>query len=296
LSDESGANGAHSERGGLGGRSAPDLNGLNVEAEVRAHVVEPSGEAFRRLVEVMAKLRTDCPWDREQTHQTLAQHLLEETYETLEAIDRDDLDALREELGDLVLQVVFHANIAFEEGAFTVADVLDGLRAKLIHRHPHVFGDVLVSGPEDVKANWERIKRDEKGTGVLDGIPEALPALARAAKVYRRAVGVGFSFENVEDVVTDLEDEVAELRAEVVGDAPDLDRVSSEIGDVLFSAVCVAQRMGIEPETALRRMLDRFTNRFVALESLAVADDRNLESLSKDEWEEYWKRAKEQQG
>ncbi|HYZ91089.1 MAG TPA: nucleoside triphosphate pyrophosphohydrolase [Actinomycetota bacterium] len=274
----------------------PDEKGLDLEAAVRDRVVEPSADAFKRLVAVMAKLRTDCPWDREQTHQTLAQHLLEETYETLEAIDADDLDALREELGDLVLQVVFHSNIAYEEGAFTVSDVLDGLRAKLIHRHPHVFGDTEVSGPDDVKANWERIKRDEKGTGVLDGIPIALPALARAAKVYRRAVGVGFSFESVEDVIKDLEDEVAELRAEVVGETPDLERVSSEIGDVLFSSVCVAQRMGVEPETALRHMLERFTKRFVALESLASSDGRELESLSKQEWEEYWKRAKELQG
>jgi tetrapyrrole methylase family protein/MazG family protein len=264
-------------------------------AEVRARVVDPSGDAFRRLVEVMAKLRTDCPWDREQTHQSLAQHLLEETYETLEAIDRLDLDSLREELGDLVLQVVFHSNIAFEEDAFTVSDVLDGLREKLVKRHPHVFADVQVAGPAEVKSNWERIKRDEKGTGVLDGIPKALPALARAAKVYRRAVGVGFSFETVDEVVSDLEGEVAELREELATATPDLERVSSEIGDVLFSAVCVAQRMDIEPETALRVMLDRFTKRFATLEMLASSDGRDLESLSKDEWEEYWKRAKEQQ-
>ncbi len=268
-------------------------------------MVEPSGEAFRKLVEVMAKLRTDCPWDREQTHQSLAQHLLEETYETLEAIDRSDLDALREELGDLVLQVVFHSNIAFEEGAFTVSDVLDGLREKLVRRHPHVFGpggsgvspdEREELTPDDVKSNWERIKRDENGSGVLDGIPSALPALARAAKTYRRAVGVGFSFDSLDDVVTDLEGEVAELRAELSADAPDLERVSSEIGDVLFSAVCVAQRMDIEPETALRAMLDRFTKRFVALEALASQAGRDLESLSKMEWEEYWKQAKEQQG
>lgn len=293
MSDASETSSAHSERGGVGGRSAPDLA---VDKEVRNRVVEPSGDAFRELVEVMAKLRTDCPWDREQTHQSLAQHLLEETYETLEAIDRSDLDALREELGDLVLQVVFHSNIAFEEGAFTVSDVLDGLREKLVRRHPHVFGDLQVAGPTEVKSNWERIKRDEKGSGVLEGIPAALPALARAAKIYRRAVGVGFSFDSIDEAVSDLEDEVAELRDELAADAPDLERVSSEVGDVLFSAVCVAQRLDIEPETALRVMLDRFTRRFVALEALAADAGRELESLSKDEWEEYWRQAKEQQG
>lgn len=283
---------------------APE-DGLELEAEVLARVVDPSADAFRRLVAVMAKLRTDCPWDREQTHASLAKHLLEETYETLEAIENGDLEALRDELGDLVIQVVFHSQIAFEEGAFTVADVLSDLRAKLVRRHPHVFGpggsgvspDLLeVSGPGEVKTNWERIKRDEEGSSVLGGIPAALPALSRAAKVYRRAVDVGFSFESVEDVVRDLEDEVEELREEVVNDSPDVERVSSEIGDVLFSTVCLAQRLGIEPETALRQMLDRFTRRFGALEDIASDAGRDLQSLSKDEWEEYWRKAKEQQG
>lgn len=241
----------------------------------------------------MATLRRECPWDREQTHESLAKHLLEETYETLEAIEDADLQALREELGDLVIQVVFHSLIAGEHGAFTISDVLDDLRGKLIRRHPHVFGDVEVSGPDEVKANWERIKREEKRSRVLDGIPKALPALARAAKVYRRAVEVGFSFETIEDVVRDLEDEVRELRAEVVADEVDLERISSELGDVLFSAVCVAQRFGIEPETALRQMLDRFTRRFAAVEDLA--GERDLQSLSNQEWEEYWYRAKERQ-
>jgi MazG family protein len=267
--------------------------GLELGADVRARVVEPSAEAFRNLVAVMARLRTDCPWDREQTHGSLARHLLEEAYETLDAIDADDLEALREELGDLVLQVVFHSQLAFEEGAFTVAEVLDGLRSKLIRRHPHVFGDLEVSGPDEVKTNWERIKREEKGSGVLDGIPSALPALARAAKVYRRAVGVGFSFDTVEDVVADLEDELEELRAEVAVSDPNIERVEAEIGDVLFSTVCVAQRIGIEPETALRTMLDRFVRRFKGVEAIAKEADRDLESLSKQEWEEYWGRAKE---
>jgi MazG family protein len=268
---------------------------LGLDPEIEQGFVEPSADAFRRLVAVMAKLRAPdgCPWDQQQTHESLARHLLEETYETLEAIEDGDLDALREELGDLVLQVVFHSEIAFEEGAFGVADVLDDLRTKLITRHPHVFGDVTVSGAEEVHRNWERIKRDEKGTGVLAGIPRALPALARAAKVYRRAVGVGFSFETVEDVFADLEDEVRELRAEVVADEPDIERVSDEVGDVLFSAVSVAQRFGIEPETALRTMLDRFTARFEGMESMASADSRDLESLSLDDWQRYWERAKE---
>lgn len=274
----------------------PDDSDLRLDPAVQRDFVDPSGDAFRRLVGVMAKLRAPdgCPWDQQQTHRSLARHLLEETYETLEAIENDDLEALREELGDLVLQVVFHAEIAFEEGAFTVADVLDDLRTKLITRHPHVFGEVSVRDADEVHRNWERIKRDEKGSGVLDGIPAAMPALARAAKVYRRAIGVGFAFASVEDVVADLEDEVAELRAEVVADEPDLERVSSEVGDVLFSAVSVAQRFGIEPETALRTMLDRFSTRFRAVEAMASADARDLESLSLDDWQGYWERAKDE--
>jgi tetrapyrrole methylase family protein/MazG family protein len=258
--------------------------------------VEPSGDAFRELVRVMAKLRAPdgCPWDREQTHSSLARHLLEETYEVLEAIDHGDLDALREELGDLVLQVIFHSEIAFEAGAFGVADVMDDLRNKLVKRHPHVFGETSVEGADEVLANWERIKRQEKGTGVLEGIPKALPSLARAAKVYKRATGVGFVFETDEDVLRDLEDEVRELREEVTKPEPDVERINDEVGDVLFSAVCMAQRYEIEPETALRQMLDRFTARFEHVEAQARADDRELESLSLQEWQGYWNRAKQE--
>jgi tetrapyrrole methylase family protein/MazG family protein len=267
---------------------------LGLDPKIADGFVAPSGEAFRRLVAVMARLRAPdgCPWDREQTHASLARHLLEETYETLEAIEDGDPAALREELGDLVLQVVFHSEIAFEEGAFGVADVLDDLRDKLVKRHPHVFGDVLVSGPDEVHRNWERIKRDEKGTGVLDGIPRALPALARAAKVYRRAVGVGFEWETDRDVFAMLEGELAELLDEVTAAEPDVQRVSDEVGDVLFGVVCVAQRFGIEAETSLRTMLDRFTSRFEAMEAMAADDDRELESLSLSEWQRYWERAK----
>lgn len=269
-----------------------DPSGLS--PEIAEGFVAPSGEAFRRLVAVMAKLRAPdgCPWDQQQTHETLARHLLEETYETLEAIEAGDAAALREELGDLVLQVVFHSEIAFEDGEFGVADVLDDLRRKLVKRHPHVFGDVTVSGADEVHRNWERIKRDEKGSGVLDGIPKAMPALARAAKVYRRAVGVGFEWETDRDVFAMLEGELAELREEVTAPEPELERVSDEIGDVLFGAVCVAQRFGIEPETSLRTMLDRFTSRFEAMEAMASDDDRELESLSLSEWQRYWERAK----
>ncbi|MEX2394234.1 MAG: nucleoside triphosphate pyrophosphohydrolase [Actinomycetota bacterium] len=254
------------------------------------------GDAFRELVAVMARLRAPdgCPWDREQTHESLARHLLEETYETLEAIDRGDLDNLREELGDLVLQVVFHSEIAEEEGAFAVADVLDDLRAKLVRRHPHVFGDVKAETAEDVYANWERNKRSEKGAGVMDGIPRAMPALARAAKMHRRALQVGFRWGGIEGFLDKLDEELGELRAELDSESRDRDRVESELGDVLFMVASLAQHLDVEPETAMRKMLERFEARFRVVERGAGDDGRDLESLSPDEWGRYWEQAKQE--
>lgn len=278
------------------------------DPELAPHVarefVEPSGEAFRRLVEVMAKLRSPdgCPWDREQTHESLARHLLEETYETLDAIDRGDLTNLREELGDLVLQVIFHSEIAFEEKAFGIADVLNDLREKLVHRHPHVFGqDRPQAAPtdgeklsaEDVLANWERNKREEKGIGVLEGIPKAMPALARAAKVHRRALQVGFRWQGIEGFLDKLDEELAELRTEIEEPSRDRDRVESELGDVLFMVASLAQHLDVEPETALRRMLERFTDRFERMEVQAAREGKALESLSAEEWQRYWEQAKQ---
>ncbi len=296
MSDASGTSGAYTQRGG---RSAPDVveppDGLGLEAEVQARVVEPSADAFRRLVAVMAKLRTDCPWDREQTHESLAKHLLEETYETLEAIDEGDLDGLREELGDLVIQVVFHSQIAFEEGDFTIADVLTDLQSKLVRRHPHVFGDLEVSGADEVKANWERIKRSEKQSNVLDGIPRALPALARAAQVHRRAVEVGFRWRGIVGFLAKLTEELDELRTELDRPTRDVQRIEDELGDVLFMAASLAQQLGVDPETALRRMLDRFSARFRAMEDQASDEGEQLESLSPDDWQRYWEQAKKLQ-
>ena len=273
---------------------AGDVGGL--DPNVQTGFIDPSAEAFRRLVAVMAKLRAPdgCPWDQQQTHDSLARHLLEETYETLEAIETGDLDSLREELGDLVLQVVFHSEIAFEEGAFGVADVLDDLRGKLVRRHPHVFGDVTVSDAEEVHRNWERIKRDEKGSGVLDGIPKAMPALARAAKVHRRALQVGFRWQGIEGFLDKLDEELAELRAEIDNPARDDERIEDELGDVLFMVASLGQHLGVEPETALRRMLERFTARFEVMERLASHESRSIESLSPDDWQRYWEQAKRQ--
>ena len=269
----------------------PAERAMGVDNETLRRFVEPSGVAFERLVSVMARLRVECPWDREQTHGTLARHLLEEAYEVLDAIDAGDLDSLREELGDLVIQIVFHSNIAFEEGAFTIGDVLDDLRAKLVRRHPHVFGDVEVSGADEVRANWERIKRTEKATALYEGIPRALPALARAAQMQRRTADAGFDWPDEEAAMAALVEEIGELRAELAKRSRDVDRLEAELGDVLFVAAAVGNRLGIDPESALRRMLARSEARVRTVERLAAADGRDVRSLSPGEWRQYWERA-----
>ncbi len=270
----------------------PEPEDLDLTPAAMAEIVEPSAPAFRRLVAVMAKLRspTGCPWDQEQTHASLARHLLEETYEVLEAIDSGDLSSLREELGDLVLQVVFHAQLAWEEEAFTVADVLEELRAKLVRRHPHVFGQDVVEGADQVLANWERIKRAEKGRGVMEGIPRAMPALARAAKVSRRAAQVGFDWPDDAARIADVAEELDELRRELEAETPDPARVEAEFGDLLFAVASLGRRLGVEPESALRRQVDVFQRRFEAMEAMAGGE---LESLSPEEWSGYWSRAKD---
>jgi tetrapyrrole methylase family protein / MazG family protein len=242
--------------------------------DVASHVPEgpvPSSEEGRwllDLVKVMARLRAPggCPWDREQTHQTLGRHLLEEAHELLEAIDRNDDDAIRDELGDLLLQVVFHAEIAADEGRWDVDDVARRLVEKLVHRHPHVFGDVEVSGAEEVLTNWEQLKAEEAGgrKGVEEGIPVTLPALARAAKVQRRAAGWGVEWPSREAALSALKDEV-----EALSEAPnDPER---DIGEVLFAAVAAARKLGVDAETALRRTTGDFADRYEGL----IAKDRS---------------------
>jgi tetrapyrrole methylase family protein / MazG family protein len=240
------------------------------------------GERLLDLVRVMARLRGPggCPWDAEQTHASLARHLLEETHETLEAIDAGDRELLREELGDVLLQVVFHAEIATADGEWDIDDVAEGIVRKLIRRHPHVFGDVEVSGADEVLVNWERIKADEKGrTPVEDDIPASLPALARAAKVQRRAAGWGFEWRSVETALDALRGEVDELAA-----ATDRDDAEAEVGDVLFATVAVARALDVDGETALRRTIHGFSERYdrftARLEAQGVAmqdlDDAEL--------------------
>jgi tetrapyrrole methylase family protein / MazG family protein len=240
------------------------------------------GERVLDAVRIMARLRGPggCPWDAEQTHRSLARHLLEETHELLDAIDADDDLALRDELGDVLLQVVFHAQMAAEENRWDIDDVAQGLVEKLIHRHPHVFGEVEVTGADEVLVNWEKLKAVEAGgrTGVEEGIPTSLPALARAAKVQRRAAGWGFEWRRTADAA------MAALREEVDGlgrgDAPDAER---ELGDVLFAAVAVARKMGVDPESALRRTVRTFAQRYERFTELAAERGVDVEQAPEAE-------------
>ena len=238
------------------------------------------GERLLDLVRVMARLRGPggCPWDREQDHRSLARHLLEEAHEVLEAIDEDDPERLREELGDLLLQVAFHAQMAADAGAFDIDDVAESITAKLVRRHPHVFGDVEVSGAEEVLVNWERIKAEEKGERpVEDDIPATLPALARAGKVQRRAAGWGFEWRTREAALAKLREEIDELERSSTEEAED------ELGDVLFAAVAVARRLDVDAESALRRSTRRFAERYERMRDRAREQGVDLSSLSDEE-------------
>ena len=246
-----------------------------------------NGARLLDLVRVMARLRGPggCPWDHEQTHRTLARHLLEETHEVLDAIDADDPDRLRDELGDVLLQVVFHAQMAAEEGTFDVDDVAQGIVQKLIRRHPHVFGEVEVSGADEVLVNWEQIKAEETGERpVEDDIPPTLPALARASKVQRRAAGRGFDWRTTEGAMAKLREEVDEL---AVVETPE--EAEEELGDVLFAAASVARRLGVDPESALRRTTTKFADRYERLLARARREGVDLAELGEDELLAYYR-------
>jgi tetrapyrrole methylase family protein/MazG family protein len=262
--------------------------------------VDPPPVGWFGLVAVNRALRLECPWDRDQTHHSLLEHLLEEAYEAIEAIGRLGSDApagevdygayaeVEEELGDLLLQVVFHATLAREAAAFDVEEVAEGIRRKLVHRHPHVFGDVVAHDAETVRSNWETLKSQEKRRdSLMDDVPRVLPALARAAKLQRRASTAGFDWSDTEPVVAKIHEEVDELDV-AAGSAS----TSHELGDVLFSVVNLARHLDIDPEGALRSANERFEGRFRSVEASAVAGGRSLEALSLEEMDELWEAAK----
>lgn len=248
---------------------------------------------FHHLTVIMEKLRAPdgCPWDREQDHKTLKQYLIEEAYEVLEAIDLNDVDKLTEELGDVLLQVVFHAQIAREKGEFDIGDVIEGICRKLIDRHPHIFGDKKVKDSGEVADNWEAIKKAEKGftnyAQVLKAIPSNLPALMRSYKVQQKAALVGFDWDRWEDAMAKLDEELAELKA-ACGSGSE-EEIHEEMGDLLFAVVNVCRFLGVQPELCLKAATDKFIKRFEHMESMA---DRPLEEMALSEMDVLWNRAK----
>ncbi|HEX3630334.1 MAG TPA: nucleoside triphosphate pyrophosphohydrolase [Candidatus Dormibacteraeota bacterium] len=242
------------------------------------------------LTEVVRRLRSPdgCPWDREQTHASLRATMLEEAYEVLEAIDEKSMDKLREELGDVLLQVLMQAEIAEEAGEFSLGDVADSVREKLVRRHPHVFGDTKVSGAEEVLRNWDALKAKEYGReSVMDGVQRSLPALQWAWSLQRRAANVGFDWRDVEGALDKVREELDELR-----EAPTVEAREAEFGDLLFTMVNVARKLGINPEDALRGSTGRFEARFRTMEQQARADGRALRDMEIDELDRYWEAAK----
>ncbi len=246
---------------------------------------------FDTLVEIIARLRAPdgCPWDKEQTHQTLRENLLSEAYEVLAALDDGDKEKLCEELGDLLLQIVLHAQIAQDDGEFKIDDVIKSINTKLIHRHPHIFGNRQVKDSAEVMHNWEVLKKEERGEGVsmLEGVPPLMPALAYAYEISRRAVRVGFEWENIEGVLDKLAEEVKEIK-----DTASREEKEQEFGDLLFTLVNVARWEGIDAETALREANRKFYKRFAYMEKLCHQRGIDFAKLSFKEKDDLWEEAK----
>lgn len=252
------------------------------------------GTAFESFHEIVAHLRAPngCPWDREQTHQSLRTHLLEESYETLEAIDSGDFASMREEFGDLLLQIVLNAQIASEEGQFNMNDVVKGIHDKIVRRHPHVFGEVEVGGVKDVLTNWEKLKEKERGKkkeekGLLDGAPLSLPALTQAQEYQDRAARVGFDWPEIEGVLDKVREEIEEIKA-----AQNLEEATAELGDLFFVLVNLARWRKVDAESALREANMKFKKRFGYVEQNAKKQGRSLSDMTLEEMDALWNEAK----
>ena len=287
------------ERRGAATEILPGVPRATLSASIAMPLVplppQSSHYSWDDLVEIMARLRLGCPWDREQTHRTLVPYLIEETFEVVEAIELSHLEGLCEELGDLLLRVLFHAQIATEVGKFSIADVVDALSNKMVRRHPHVFGDAVIEDVDAQWRNWERLKALEKtGQGRksrLEGIPKHLGALQRGQRMQEKAARVGFDWPNVRGVLDKLSEELREL-AEARRQPQDDPRVREELGDVFFTLVNLSRALGIDAETALREANEKFYRRFAFMEERARTEGRDLADLSLGELEELWQKAK----
>ncbi len=297
------------------------IEGSNTVTEKLVAEVQPTEHpAFNEFVATIEALRSPdgCPWDKEQTHKSISGNMVEEAYEAVDAIEADDVPHMREELGDVLLQVVLQSQIAADAGEFTIDDVCRDVNAKIVRRHPHVFGDVVAGDANEVLDVWDQIKMAEKESadaaadapqGLLDGVPKSVPALKQAQKISRKAASAGFEWETVDDVWAKVDEEVAELKAayaaapkssngkvDAAADPAAAAAVELEMGDVLFSLVNVARKMGVQAEEALRATCGKFRTRWAFMEGAAAGQGRRVEDLSMEEMEELWQLSKALEG
>lgn len=257
------------------------------------HNSEEKMASFGRMLEVLDTLRVKCPWDAKQTNESLRPNTIEEVYELAQALITDDVPNIRKELGDVLLHVAFYSKIASEQGCFDIADVCDSLTEKLKFRHPHIYGDVKAESADEVAKNWEEIKLKEKGGNktVLEGVPEALPALIKADRIQEKAANVGFDWERKEEVWDKVREEMREVEEEIGKNDPD--RLEAEFGDLLFAVVNAARLYGINPENALERTNRKFIRRFNHIEKRAREENRNLRDMTLAEMDRFWNEAKQ---
>jgi MazG family protein len=248
-------------------------------------------DKFSEFVAIVKRLRKDCPWDREQTHDSIKANTLEEAYEVVESIDNKDYNELKKELGDLFLHVLFHSQIAEENNRFTLEDVIDSINEKLIRRHPHVFGDATVTDADNVKTNWEHIKLTEGRTSVLEGVPINMPSLSRAFRLQEKAAKVGFDWEKKEDVWKKVIEEIEEMHESERNETQE--ELEKEVGDVFFALVNYARFLKINPEDALRLTNEKFINRFSYVEKKITATGRKIHESNLAEMDKYWEESKE---
>lgn len=251
--------------------------------------MDPRLQAFERLLNIMDDLREKCPWDMKQTLESLRHLTIEETYELTDAILDNDLESLEGEIGDLMLHMVFYSKIGSEKGAFDITSVLNKICDKLVHRHPHIYGDVIVSGEEEVKANWEKLKLKEGKKSVLEGVPNSLPAMVKASRIQEKVKGVGFDWENQNQVWDKVQEELNEFKHELDNNT---EHAEDEFGDLLFSLVNYARFVNINPENALEKTNKKFIKRFQLMEELVQGQDLNMGELSLNELDVYWEKAK----
>ena len=248
-------------------------------------------KAFERLLNIMDDLREKCPWDKKQTLESLRHLTIEETYELADAILENNLEEVKKELGDVLLHIVFYAKIGSEKKAFDIADVANSISDKLIDRHPHIYGNVVVKNEEEVKQNWEKLKLKEGKKSVLEGVPKSLPALVKASRIQEKVAGVGFDWKEPHQVWEKVQEELNELNSEIKNS--NQNRINSEFGDVLFSMINYARFIGVNPENALERTNKKFINRFQFLEEAAKKEGKQLADMSLAEMDVHWEKSKE---